>query len=515
MIIWGGCFDESCAMLLNDGGRYNPSSNSWKPISSVGAPSARFANTAVFAGNQMIIWGGVTGANFASTNTGARYIPSTDQWVAIALTGAPSSRYVHSAIWTGTQMIVWGGTDGTNVFNTGARYSPALNTWTAVSTVGAPAPRRQHTAIWTGSEMVLWGGCSDAACNGVLFSGGHYNPATNIWIPTALKSAPGNRSNHTAVWSGTQMLVWGGWINGSGTMLKTGARYCISGTSDFSISGNPTSLSVAQGTSGSVATTITSFNGFNSAVTLSCSGIPAGMTCGFAVNPLTPPANGSANTNLTLNVSASTVPGSYNFQVKGISGTLTHTFNLLVTVLSTPQAILTSLTLNPTTVIGTNTAQGTVLLSGAAPAGGVTVSLTSSNAVRASVPTSVTIPAGSASKTFTITTSTPSVSTPVTIFASYNGVTKSAVLTVTTDTLAIQIARYRKPTKILTVEATSNNPNPTTLRVYQTSTNAYIGTLVSVGSGKYSGNFTLTQNPQSIKVQSILGGSATKVVTMK
>ncbi|PYI95312.1 MAG: galactose oxidase, partial [Verrucomicrobia bacterium] len=67
----------------------------------------------------MIIWGG--GAdNSTYLNTGARYNPGTDSWTATSTTNAPKARSSHRAVWTGSEMIVWGGYDGTNFLNTGA-----------------------------------------------------------------------------------------------------------------------------------------------------------------------------------------------------------------------------------------------------------------------------------------------------------------------------------------------------------------------------------------------------------
>ena len=61
-------------------------------------------------------------------------------------------------MWTGSEMIVWGGYNGSGYLNDGGRYNPAANSWTAVTTTGAPAARAYHTAVWTGSEMIVWGG---------------------------------------------------------------------------------------------------------------------------------------------------------------------------------------------------------------------------------------------------------------------------------------------------------------------------------------------------------------------
>lgn len=60
----------------------------------------------------------------------------------------PRSRHSHTAVWTGTEMIVWGGGVSASIFvNTGDRYNPATGVWTPTSDVGAPPVRRLHTAI--------------------------------------------------------------------------------------------------------------------------------------------------------------------------------------------------------------------------------------------------------------------------------------------------------------------------------------------------------------------------------
>jgi hypothetical protein len=93
---------------------------------------------------------------------------------------------------------------------------------------------------------------------------------------------------------------------------------------------------------------------------------------------------------------------------------------------------LSSLSLNPTSVVGgVQSSTGTVTLTGAAPAGGASVTLSSSNTTVANVPSSVTVAAEATSATFTISTSPVAASTTVTISAAYSGATQSASLTVT------------------------------------------------------------------------------------
>jgi probable HAF family extracellular repeat protein len=91
---------------------------------------------------------------------------------------------------------------------------------------------------------------------------------------------------------------------------------------------------------------------------------------------------------------------------------------------------LSSLTLSPNSVTGGNPSTGTVTLTSAAPSGGQLVTLSSSNTAVATVPASVTVAAGAASRSFTITTAVVAVSTNVTISATSGGVTRTAGLTV-------------------------------------------------------------------------------------
>jgi N-acetylneuraminic acid mutarotase len=219
MIVWGGAsFGGS-----NSGGKYNPGTDSWIATSTTNAPSGRSGHTALWTGSAMIVWGGYSFEIGDYLNTGGRYDPNTDTWTATSITNAPESRENHTAVWTGSDMIVWGGSNDASTFNTGGRYDPITNSWTATTTVNAPAPRGYHTAIWTGSEMIVWGGFG----NGTFFSnGGRYNPSTNSWTVTSTTNAPDSRYAHTAVWSGTEMIVWGGYYNdGNDHYLNTGGKY--------------------------------------------------------------------------------------------------------------------------------------------------------------------------------------------------------------------------------------------------------------------------------------------------
>jgi N-acetylneuraminic acid mutarotase len=156
MLVWGGHDNNTD---LATGAIYNPASNTWTvTMSTTNAPSARHWHTAVWTGSQMIVWGGMSDTP-AYFNTGGIYNPTTNSWTsATSTTNAPSGRTYHTAVYTGARMIVWGGYNGTNWFNTGGKYNPTLDAWAATTTINAPSARYNHTAVWTGTEMIIWGG---------------------------------------------------------------------------------------------------------------------------------------------------------------------------------------------------------------------------------------------------------------------------------------------------------------------------------------------------------------------
>ena len=223
MIVWGG-YDGNT--VVNSGGRYNPITDSWIATTNTNVPSARNTHTAVWTGSEMIIWGG---SNHNLLNTGGKYNPRTDSWIATNTTNAPSARELNTAVWTGSEMIVWGGFGGgrNRYLNTGGGYNPSTDSWIATSTTNAPPGRYDHTAVWTGSEMIVWGGNAIIGnTTGQTETGGRYHPSTDTWRATSTTDAPTGRDYHTAVWTGSEMIVWGGFANGAVGITNTGGRYC-------------------------------------------------------------------------------------------------------------------------------------------------------------------------------------------------------------------------------------------------------------------------------------------------
>jgi N-acetylneuraminic acid mutarotase len=219
MIVWGG-FGSSG--YFNSGGRYNPTSQSWATVSTTGAPTVRSDHACVWTGSKMIVWGGRSFAGYLAD--GGVYNPAVNEWSSLTLSGAPTARHSAAAVYGNNTMIVWGGETSSGVTQSGGRLSVDGNgvpqQWQGVSTVNAPSARTGHTAVWTGSKMIVWGGRN----GGTFFGDGAlYDPSTDTWTPLPSTGSPTARSGHGALWSGTEMLIFIG-EDGSGA-LSSGAAY--------------------------------------------------------------------------------------------------------------------------------------------------------------------------------------------------------------------------------------------------------------------------------------------------
>ena len=211
MIVWGGAgLFGGMSILSTLVGDIIPAPIVGQPRVQTGVPDARSSHTAVWTGRKMIVWGG-DAYGVRAVNTGGRYNPGTDSSTATTTTGAPAGRRdTHTAVWTGSQMIVWGGT----------RTPPPASISTPADriqhhTVGRPPPPTwcarwpdlSHGSVDTGAQRSSG---ADLTASPLLNTGGQYNPSTNSWTATSTPGAPDARAYHTAVWTGTQMIVWGG-----------------------------------------------------------------------------------------------------------------------------------------------------------------------------------------------------------------------------------------------------------------------------------------------------------------
>jgi N-acetylneuraminic acid mutarotase len=222
VLTWGGgcCDDES-----DQGAAYTPATDTWRPF----PPSPLTGRHAPMAwtGRELIIAGG--SQHGKALADAAAYNPSTRTWR--RLPPMPEPRAGATATWDGREVLIVGGTGpGSNVQpyvrlrTDGVAYDPATNGWRRLPAMG-DAGRTEHTAVWTGTQLLVWGGRTYRA--GAWTTPPHgvaYDPGANHWSALP-RSVLRGRTGQVAVWTGTQMLIWGGWPVTVGGTLHDGAAY--------------------------------------------------------------------------------------------------------------------------------------------------------------------------------------------------------------------------------------------------------------------------------------------------
>jgi hypothetical protein len=224
MIVRGGELNNGTT--TNSGSSYtpgatNPHQGTWEPTSQgEGCPSRRQGHAAAWTGDRIVVWGG-------GSRIGGVYDPENDAWTPTTTDGdCPSGRgnVRNGIVWMDqsslggpeNRLFVWGGVESDNtILDDGAMYDPQLNSWQAINNSDADVleARIDHTAVWDDirGEVIVWGGRNFDT--GEHFNnGGHYNPTTDTWRPTATLNAPSPRAEQSAIWTGKEMIVWGGYL---------------------------------------------------------------------------------------------------------------------------------------------------------------------------------------------------------------------------------------------------------------------------------------------------------------
>lgn len=236
--VWTG--DELVVFSPGGGGRFDPERNRWTPLSVEGMPEELIGDwdssrhTPVFTGRWLVFlypkkFGSL--AQYGSEFVAAIYDMAEDRWTAVPFTeDAPCPRKFPVTVWTGEQVLVWGGVGEEFVegagnrpvpLGDGAALDPATGTWTPMSSDGAPSPRSAAAGIWTGSRLWIWGGLSRQAnasqlCFGrnnvceAATGGGLYDPASDSWETIRVDGAPAPRADPWVSMMDGSVLVVGG-----------------------------------------------------------------------------------------------------------------------------------------------------------------------------------------------------------------------------------------------------------------------------------------------------------------
>ncbi|HEY3238105.1 MAG TPA: hypothetical protein VGL92_00980 [Acidimicrobiia bacterium] len=191
----------------------------------------RHSHSAVWTGQEMIVWGGAERAGNAPIyqEDGAAYDPAEDKWRKLP-TSPLGPRADHFAAWTGTEMLVWGGNPGVptafgnNEFVDGAAYDPATDKWRPMAKFPLAA-RYAARALWTGKLLVVWGGsrAEDGEDPPPLADGAAYDPERDRWSVLPDSPLAGRLSPLAAAVGDDVLISWG--FNREPGQALDGARY--------------------------------------------------------------------------------------------------------------------------------------------------------------------------------------------------------------------------------------------------------------------------------------------------
>jgi hypothetical protein len=206
MIVWSGSTADEFGNFefLPDGGRYDPATDSWQPVSEIGAPLPRIFHASVWTGDEMLVWGGTNyDLEWGSIDAGARYDPIGDEWTPMSAAGSPSQRFHFASAWTGSHLFVWGGYGSVGprewgALGDGAMYDPAADVWLPITTENAPEPSQGLFAAHVDDVVLIYG-------PGLI---ARYDPRGDEWIDVGPNCD--TRESPTLVSTGDSILAWGG-----------------------------------------------------------------------------------------------------------------------------------------------------------------------------------------------------------------------------------------------------------------------------------------------------------------
>jgi hypothetical protein len=192
-------------------------------------PEIRTGAAQAWTGSQLLIWGGWSGWSDEQPpeRDGIAFDVSSNTWGAIPPAPIPGRSFPASG-WTGTELLVWGGWDGSysgeepGTLSDGAAYDPATQQWRLLPPSGLTP--RAPLSVWTGEELIVWG--TSLRTKNRPLDGAAYDPASDSW--RTIPEGPIELTDAVGVWTGTEMIVFGAALHGGNfpeTPTAIGAAY--------------------------------------------------------------------------------------------------------------------------------------------------------------------------------------------------------------------------------------------------------------------------------------------------
>jgi len=150
-----GTYADMRPGVRNDGGIYDPATNTWRAMSTINAPAPRADPVVEWTGTELVVFGGATAMDLgAAVNDGGRYDPVTDTWRPLSTTSAPAARISTASAWLGDKLIVW----GNFCYRDGFLYDPVADAWSPIDEAGAPSRRQRFAYAGGPRSLFVWGG---------------------------------------------------------------------------------------------------------------------------------------------------------------------------------------------------------------------------------------------------------------------------------------------------------------------------------------------------------------------
>jgi N-acetylneuraminic acid mutarotase len=178
----------------------------WTPLPS--PPATRPGASDVWTGQELLTWGGANGKSddYSPSAEGYAFDPAAGSWT--SLPPAPIPGKYALATWAGTEIVFLGvGVDRTPW--QAEAFDLATRTWRVLPTPPIP-PRTGEVVQWTGSEVIVWGGGDPGEASNL--DGAAYDPSTDTW--RSIADAPFGLNQADGMWTGTHMAVFGALLDG-------------------------------------------------------------------------------------------------------------------------------------------------------------------------------------------------------------------------------------------------------------------------------------------------------------
>jgi subtilase family serine protease len=338
----------------------------------------------------------------------------------------------YSAV-TGYDLVTgWGSPNGTGLINALAptTKNPAFTISAAPTAVSVVRGSAGTSTITT----AVSGGFASAIA---LSATGQPTGVTLSFNPTSI-AAPGSGTSTltmtvaSTVATGTYALTVTGTGGGITHTASVSLTVTAAATPAFTISAAPTAVSVVRGSAGKSTITTAVSGGFSSAIALSATGQPAGVTVSFS--PASIAAPGSGTSTMTITVASTAVAGTYTLTITGSGGGITHTATVSLTVTAATAGAFT-ISVSPSSgylyqgtsgyaVVTTQVSGGfdsAIALTATGQPTGVTVSFS---------PASIAAPgSGTSDMNLSVAINAPPGTYPITITGTGGGITHTTILT--------------------------------------------------------------------------------------